>query len=297
MLGQFGEKKVFRYGNSVAGLRLVLWGLFKKIAIADNFGMLADGLFDPAQQVTGLGTLFGAFCFAFQIYADFSGYSDMAIGLSKMLGFELMQNFRTPYFSASLAEFWRRWHISLSTWFRDYMFIPLGGSRVSQLRTDLNLLITFLLSGLWHGAKATFLIWGGLHGLALIFEKRLHVRIPAWLRVPAVFAATTLLWLPFRASSGAQLLSMTRSLFSTEGWARGSFDALTGNYPPLRLLVLLVMTSGFLWMERQIALSDFNRWIAGKNKAMRFGCYYILVLLILLLGNFNVKPYFIYFQF
>ncbi len=152
----------------------MLWGFFKKIVIADNFAVLLEPIFDNPTEYSGLGILFGALLFAFQIYGDFSGYSDIAIGLGKTMGFDLMTNFNKPYFSKSFGEFWQRWHISLSTWFRDYVYIPMGGNRVSKGRRSFNLMATFLLSGLWHGANITFVIWGFLHGLMLIIEKRVR---------------------------------------------------------------------------------------------------------------------------
>lgn len=156
LLKQFQVKKLFNYDLCIAGLRLVLWGFFKKIVIADNFGILADTIFNQDASIPGVSVIAGTLFFALQIYTDFSGYSDIAIGISKMLGFDLMVNFKTPYFATSFSDFWSRWHISLSTWFRDYVYIPLGGNRKGKLKTQLNLLITFLLSGLWHGANVTF---------------------------------------------------------------------------------------------------------------------------------------------
>ena len=158
LLPQFFERKNFNYANSVAGLRLILWGFFKKSVIADNFGILADTIFKPENHYSAATTFVGIFLFAFQIYCDFSGYSDIAKGVAKTLGFDLMSNFKTPYLSNSFKEFWHRWHISLSTWFRDYVYLPLGGSRNSFVRTQINLLATFVLSGLWHGSKITFII-------------------------------------------------------------------------------------------------------------------------------------------
>ncbi|MCB0543654.1 MAG: MBOAT family protein [Saprospiraceae bacterium] len=310
LLGQFGEKKVFRYGDSVAGLRLVLWGLFKKIAIADNFGMLADGLFDPAQQVTGLGTLFGAFCFAFQIYADFSGYSDMAIGLSKMLGFELMQNFRTPYFSASLAEFWRRWHISLSTWFRDYLYIPLGGNRHGLFMTYRNNMLTMLLGGLWHGANWAFVFWGFLHGLFLIAQRLLSpvwrhfqrlIRLPAFagdaLAMAAVYLLTLIAWVFFRSGSiglagGDSFGTAGKILSGIMGGEGFHFSAVINKFQVLKGAILI----GIL-LATEISNVQFQ-WNAlqTRHAGWRLVFFPVLLWLIAFFGTFSANA-FIYFQF
>ena len=178
LLPQFAGKVSFRYENAVKGLRFVLWGFFKKIVIADNFGLVVDEIFKTDTSCGPLTIFTGLMLF----YCDFSGYSDIAVGTAKMLGFDLMENFRTPYFAASLTEFWKRWHISLSTWFRDYVYIPLGGSRVKTLRKDFNLMITFILSGLWHGANAAFLLWGFVHGAALVAEKKVKIKAPLFLK-------------------------------------------------------------------------------------------------------------------
>lgn len=214
LLSQFQKKQTFNYSKNVSGLRLILWGLFKKIVIADNLGILVDQIFNPSSPVSGFTTLIGAIFFAFQIYADFSGYSDIAIGISKMLGIDLMKNFTTPYFSSSFSEFWKRWHISLSTWFRDYLYVPLGGNRKKEYRIFLNIFITFLLSGLWHGAQITFVIWGALHGLVLIFEKKINFKINKSIAMLLVFTITTLFWIPFRAENVSQLMILTTSLFN-----------------------------------------------------------------------------------
>ena len=165
LLPQFYIKRNFDYDKAVDGLRQALWGFFKKMVIADNCAVHADMIFNNSSEYTGSTLLLGAFFFAFQIYGDFSGYSDIAIGISRLFGFDLMKNFNFPYFSRDIAEFWRRWHISLSTWFRDYLYYPLGGSRGGVLKTIRNTLIVFLVSGFWHGANWTFVVWGLLNAL------------------------------------------------------------------------------------------------------------------------------------
>lgn len=297
LLHQFQGKKSFSYDNSISGLRLILWGLFKKIVIADNFGILADSIFSTGHPVSGLSTIVGALFFAFQIYADFSGYSDIAIGISKMLGITLMKNFTTPYFSASFGEFWRRWHISLSTWFRDYLYIPLGGSKAGKYRVYLNLLITFLLSGLWHGAQVTFLIWGGLHGMALILEKRLKVKLNKFIYTPIVFTVVVLLWIPFRAENLEHLTELSKSLFLFSSYSFDNLFQIVHNFSITRFWLLLLILVLFSLLESRLKTYDFSEWVSKKTRFTRFTLYYLLIFIIILLGNFDVKPYFIYFQF
>ena len=173
LLPQFCKPRVFDYEFALSGCKLILIGLFKKMVIADSLSIVVDMIYANPADYLGLPTLIATVFFAFQIYCDFSGYSDIAIGLARLLGFKLMLNFETPYFSKSLSEFWRRWHISLSSWFRDYVYIPLGGSRVSETKVSFNIMVTFLLSGLWHGANWTFILWGALHGLVVVIEKQI----------------------------------------------------------------------------------------------------------------------------
>lgn len=297
LLKQFKERKKFSYKNSVAGLRLVLWGLFKKIVIADNLGLIVDVIFDPASDFTGISVFMGGFLFAFQVYCDFSGYSDIAIGISKMLGYELMINFKTPYFSASFTEFWRRWHISLSSWFKDYVYIPLGGSKKSKLRVDLNIFITFFLSGLWHGAQITFVLWGSLHGIALIIEKYLKFKVKPYIAIPFVFFVFCLFLLPFRANNLSHLMDLISRLFifniSFQEISNTFFELLSVN----KSITLLIVFITFLIVEYKIGLNDFSLWIAKMNSKYRISIYLVLILIIALLANFDVKPNFIYFQF
>lgn len=297
LLPQFFERKKFSYKLCVHGLRLILFGLFKKVVIADNFGLLADSLLNVGNTSNGLTTLLGIFFFAFQIYADFSGYSDMAIGLSKMLGFSLKRNFRIPYFSSSFKEFWSRWHISLSTWFRDYLYIPLGGNRKGMNRMLFNLCLTFLLSGLWHGAKLTFLIWGGLHGLLLALEKLTQIKQPGRIYPIIVFIAVVLLWLPFRAENTAHLTALVKSLVNLSSYNMDAVRGVIVDFSIYRFLLLTVVFLSYLGIETKLQQVDFHEWLIGKAFWVRYGLYYGLSLAILLLVNLNVKPNFIYFQF
>lgn len=295
LLPQFSKKYSYNTKHTIAGLRLVLWGLLKKLVIADNFGVLTDLVFEHEGGISGLTVLIGTLCFALQIYTDFSGYSDMAIGFSKMLGFDLMKNFTTPYFAKSFGEFWRRWHISLSTWFRDYVYIPLGGNKTGQLRTTFNLFVTFLLSGLWHGASYTFIIWGALHGFALMIEK--YIRIKSVLYRPIALGLILLFWLPFRAKNYNQLVEFTQALFQFNTYKIQEIEQVFSPYSTVRFYTLLSVTLGFLLIEYFMKINDINEWLEKQNKTFRYSFYYLVVLLILLVGNFSVKPNFIYFQF
>jgi D-alanyl-lipoteichoic acid acyltransferase DltB (MBOAT superfamily) len=169
LIHQFYEKHYFNYERVIEGLKLMLWGLFMKIVIADRLAIYVNAVYNNAQQHTGLTLLLATVFFAFQIYCDFAGYSNIAIGTAKVMGFKLMLNFNRPYFSTSISEFWKRWHISLSSWFKDYLYISLGGNRVSIPRWYFNLMFVFIISGLWHGANWTFIIWGALNGFYLVF--------------------------------------------------------------------------------------------------------------------------------
>jgi D-alanyl-lipoteichoic acid acyltransferase DltB (MBOAT superfamily) len=198
------------------GLRLMLWGLFKKVVIADRLSFYVDAVYGNPQQHSGLNLLIGTLFFAIQIYCDFSGYSDMAIGAAKVMGFKLMTNFNRPYFARNIQEFWKRWHISLSTWFRDYVYISLGGNRVSKSRVYLNVILVFLLSGFWHGANWTFVIWGGVHALLIVsymlFRQYVRQRLTKnnWLANTAAtlltFAVVCLAWIFFRAGSATEAI-------------------------------------------------------------------------------------------
>jgi D-alanyl-lipoteichoic acid acyltransferase DltB (MBOAT superfamily) len=297
MLPQFLERKKFMYEHCITGLRLVLWGLFTKIVLADNLGVLSDSLFNVTNPISGLTTLLGVFCFAFQIYADFSGYSNIAIGLAKMLGYDLMTNFRTPYFSSSFGEFWHRWHISLSTWFRDYVYIPMGGNQGGSFKVSFNIFITFLLSGLWHGAQISFLIWGALHGIALIVEKRVYINFYKWIRGPFVFLIVVLLWIPFRAENVNHLMTLTKSLFDFQAYTFSNIHQIITDFSPFRFTLIFLIFIIFMRLEWSMKEKDFSSWISAKSRFTRISMYYFLITLILLAGNFSVKPNFIYFQF
>lgn len=243
LLTQLREAHAYDDGRVMDGLRLMAWGLFKKVAIADRLAVFVDPVYNNVQGHEGAPLLLATVFFAFQIYCDFSGYSDMAVGAAKTMGFRLINNFNHPYASTSIRDFWSRWHISLSTWFRDYLYIPLGGSRAGPLRWEMNILLTFLVSGLWHGANWTFVIWGLLNGFYLLAERwtenfrdRLAVRIgldrlPAlrnFIKVAATFSLTSFAWIFFRAASVSDALYVVTHLTSGLSslplrWGDGTF--------------------------------------------------------------------------
>ncbi len=236
-LPQLETEKAFDPETAVYGSRLLLFGLLKKIIFADMMVKYVDAVFDHVPERTGICFAWATLLYTFQIYFDFSGYSDMAVGISKLLGFDLFTNFKSPYLSGSVKEFWSRWHISLSTWFRDYVYIPLGGNRCSKLKRDRNLLLTFLASGLWHGASFTFILWGGIHGICQIIENRITEAVNARrskvsdtgkgakegktekkavriLRTVLTFLIVSYAWLFFRANSISEAIFATRNMFT-----------------------------------------------------------------------------------
>jgi alginate O-acetyltransferase complex protein AlgI len=282
------------------GAWLIAWGYFQKVFVADNLAGLANGVFDPAAGQTGINVLLGVYAFAFQIYGDFAGYSNIARGTSKLMGIELIENFRFPYFVRTPQAFWRNWHISLSTWLRDYLYVPLGGNRGSAWQTRRNLLITMLLGGLWHGAAWMFVLWGLFHGLLLIAYRdaeRLRAfrawvigpnplaRITSWL---VMFHLTCYGWLIFRASSARQIGDLTSSLATN--FAPASIDVQG------LLLPLLLFTMPLLVVHAYEAWFDDVLVVPTLPLGVRYSVYAATFYLTMLFGNFGGAD-FIYFQF
>ncbi len=224
VLWQFRRQMDFDWDNLRTGLWWMVWGMFKKVVIADRLALVTDPIFAHPETQNATNLAIAALFYSIQIYCDFSGYSDIALGTARTMGFRLMVNFRSPYFAKSIAEFWQRWHISLSTWFRDYVYIPMGGNRRGNVRTCANLLVVFLLSGLWHGADWKFVIWGGIHGALLICSRITAPgmfnsgRWPGGLRAMQTFAAVTLAWIFFRAHTVADALLIIRALATPSLW-------------------------------------------------------------------------------
>jgi alginate O-acetyltransferase complex protein AlgI len=297
LLPQFYEKKKFCYPAVIGGLRLMLWGFFQKIVIADNLAPLVEKVYGTPENYSGLSIIVATFCFAFQIYCDFAGYSNIAIGAAKTLGFYLSPNFNTPYFSTSFTGFWRRWHISLSSWFKDYVYIPLGGNKKSKWRTNINLLLTFTLSGLWHGAAFTFILWGFLHGLLLITSKSIRIHAHKLFSTFFVFICVSILWLPFRAKGMSNFQSLLERIFYYPLDGADPGTAFLQTFSLLKWECIVIAFIGFMILEIKMNSSDFDNTIVNYKRPLRLSLYYVLLFAILLLGNFSVKPYFIYFQF
>ncbi|MBA4369086.1 MAG: membrane-bound O-acyltransferase family protein [Desulfobacterium sp.] len=306
MLPQFHEKYKFDYERITNGIKLIAWGIFKKVVIADRLAVCVNQVYNAPQDHPGLPLIIATYFFAFQIYCDFSGYTDIAIGSAQILGFRLMENFRQPYFSTSVSEFWRRWHISLSTWFRDYLYIPLGGNRTGKTRFYCNIFLTFVISGLWHGANWTFVIWGSLHGLYVIIGRmtydirkkiahRLHLHhIPGvWrgFQILITFHLVLFAWIFFRANSLTDAMYIISHLFSSFDFQYDQLG-LDGFEFKIAILFLLIMEFTHILQEKD----SVRKQLSKKPFMTRWSAYYLLVMTILLFGNFGESP-FVYFQF
>ncbi|GJM31924.1 MAG: O-acyltransferase [Saprospiraceae bacterium] len=293
LLPQFHEPKHFSYQLISEGLKKMLWGLFMKVAVADRLSLYVDAIYNNVDMHTGLSFVVATIFFAFQIYCDFAGYSLIAIGCAQIFGFDLMENFRRPYLSGSFKEFWGRWHISLSTWFRDYVYIPLGGSRVSTSRQYFNLFTTFVVSGLWHGANWTFIAWGAIHGLYQIIEKgvlKINTKKRAgFFRILLVFLFTCLAWIFFRAANIQDALQILSTIFTDPGSQIHIGDK--GIFAFSILGIMILFTVDFM----QEFYPEF-KVLNHPNVVVRFACISVLILYIVGLGVFDGSQ-FIYFQF
>lgn len=299
LLPQVQKARIFRYQQALEGCRLILWGLFKKVVIADTLAGIVDQIYQNPGELNSITLILGAIGFSFQIYGDFSGYSDIALGTAKLFGFELLSNFKFPYFSRDLAEFWRRWHISLSSWFRDYLYIPLGGSKNGKAKAIRNTFIIFLVSGFWHGASWNFIVWGLIHAcgflpLLLLNKNRQHTTdvvaqdriLPTWkelFQLLSTFTFVTFAWIFFRAEtlSGAALYLQTLcTKFNTTGGIQGTSVVAWG--------ALLLLLDWYLrHNERSLRVP--------AQRILRNGIYFVFALAVLLkLGS---QQSFIYFQF
>jgi D-alanyl-lipoteichoic acid acyltransferase DltB (MBOAT superfamily) len=306
LIPQFMMKREFDYERAVDGLKQVLWGLFKKIVIADNCAIYVNLIFNNYQDYSGSTLVVGALFFAFQIYGDFSGYSDIAIGTSRLFGINLMRNFAFPYFSRDIAEFWRRWHISLSTWFRDYLYIPLGGSRGNILNKIRNTFIIFIVSGFWHGANWTFIVWGALNALyflpLLISNKNRQYldtvskgeflpSIKDFFKIISTFSLTVMAWVFFRAESMTQAIGYFSIIFSKSLFDmpifQGSEDAFT-----TIILVVFFMVIEWVGREQEYAIAKLG---VGWLRPFRWAMYYSFIIIAFSFPNTTEE--FIYFQF
>ena len=302
LLPQFYTKRTFEYSKAVDGMRQILWGLFKKIVIADNCAEFANQIFNNSADMNGSTLVLGALFFTFQIYGDFSGYSDIAIGTSRLFGFDLMQNFNFPYFSRDIAEFWRRWHISLSTWFRDYLYIPLGGSRGGTWIKVRNTFIIFIVSGFWHGANWTFIVWGALNAiyflpLLLTNKNRNNLETVAQGKsLPSLkelsfmlltFGLTMFAWIFFRAENIGHAIIYISEIFSSSLFTIPTIR-------PRNLILLIVIFVFIEWLGREGQFAIQNLGIKWK-RPIRFVMYYAIIIAIFWFGGNEQQ--FIYFQF
>ncbi len=317
MLPQFHLQHFFNEGRINSGLRLMLWGMFKKVVIADRLAVYVNQAYNNPGDYDGATLLMATYFFAFQIYCDFSGYSDIAVGVARVLGFDLMENFRQPYVARSVTGFWRRWHISLSTWFRDYLYIPLGGNRVAQWRWYMNLAIIFLVSGLWHGAKSTFVIWGALHAFYVLMEiwlgnatlwgmRRLgrekQTLLPDWVKIVLTFHLVLFSWIFFRANTLDDALLIVQSIgrmlptLPTAAMFAPWHDAGVAdvNTEMILSLVLIIVLEIIQWFERYI--QSMERTFISNPLALRWLSYVAMAIAIANLGV-SIDTPFIYFQF
>jgi D-alanyl-lipoteichoic acid acyltransferase DltB (MBOAT superfamily) len=295
MIPQFSRQRMFNYVQAKSGLQQILWGLLKKIVIADNCAVYANNIFDNYETQSGSTLVLGAIYFSFQIYCDFSGYSDIAIGTARLFGFELMQNFRYPYFSRNISEFWRRWHISLSTWFRDYVYIPLGGNKGGFWFKFRNTMIIFTISGLWHGANWTYVFWGVINGLYFIplLLQETSIKVKTTEQEPQLkdlhliigtFLLTCFTWIFFRSPDINHAFGYIKGIFSM------SLLSIPTNINFVPAILLFVLAE---WLQRDKAQAlEINSFSAK----VRLGIYYSLIIAIVFLGNFGYNT-FIYFQF
>lgn len=297
LLPQFHRKHYFEYERVVQGLKLMLWGYFMKLVVADRLALYVDSVYNNVEHHNGTSLLVATIFFTFQIYCDFAGYSYIAIGCAKIMGFDLMLNFNRPYFAKSIPEFWRRWHISLSTWFRDYLYIPLGGNRVSFNQWQFNLIITFLVSGIWHGANWTFVMWGGIHGLYQIsanikkkYISSMVTKLNITLNILSTFLLVSFTWIFFRANTITDAFIIIGKIFSDTGKI---FMSINPSLVPFALFgVLLLMTVEFVQEFYPNKIPLFN----NQRVVVRYVSYASLVVMILLFGVFDGGQ-FIYFQF
>lgn len=306
LLPQILKRREFDYSKAVDGLRQILWGLFKKMVIADSCAEYANTIFNNSADYSGSTLVLGALFFAFQIYCDFSGYSDIALGTARLFGIDLLRNFAFPYFSRDIAEFWRRWHISLSSWFRDYLYIPLGGSRGGTWMKVRNTFIIFLVSGFWHGANWTFIVWGLLNAIyimpsIIISTNRINIDIVAkgkslpsakeFFSIAITFGLTLFAWIFFRANNLSHAMSYISEIFSPSLFSVPNFAGMTNVLTTTSLVIIFVIIE-WIGREHQYAISNLGiKW----KKPLRYAMYYALIIAIFYFsGN---EQEFIYFQF
>lgn len=310
ILYQFRRKHTFDYNRVVSGLQLILWGLFKKVVIADRLAILVDRVYDHPKNFNSIGLILATIFFCYQIFCDFSGYTDIARGCARVMGFTLLENFNKPYHAKSISDFWSRWHISLSTWFRDYLYIPLGGNRTTVERWYLNLFIVFMVSGLWHGAAWTFIIWGALHGCYLVFglltsnfrekaTEKLGLSHVNSIKIITTFALVTYAWIFFRANNINDGLYIATHIITGLPDALGNFKkpfnaSLNFGYSELLSAFLMIF---FLELVHNLQKQkEVTQWLSTFSWPVRWGWYITAIVLVLSFGA-EASKQFIYFQF
>ena len=302
LLPQIKKKREFNYALAIDGLHQIIWGLFKKVVIADSCALYANNIFDNYQSMNSLSLVLGALYFSFQIYGDFSGYSDIAIGTSKLFGIDLLRNFNYPYFSRDIAEFWRRWHISLTTWFRDYLYIPIGGSKGGLKMKVRNTFIIFLVSGFWHGANWTFIVWGALNALYFlpllisqnnrnnldsVAKGKLLPTVKEFMSMLFTFSLTAFAWIFFRAKTVSEACSYIKKMFEFNFQGKSQFlDFERYTVEPLLLLLVFII---FEWNSREKEHPVSGKFVVFKAIAV--------IIAILIFGTYSNPTNFIYFQF
>ncbi len=308
LLPQLKKERRFDYESVTYGLKLMAWGYFKKLVIADVFAATVNKVYDNAHSYVGLVFIIVTVMFAIEIYCDFSGYSDIAIGCAKLFGIELATNFKSPYLSFSIKEFWSRWHISLSTWFRDYVYIPLGGSRVPKWRNCLNLLITFLVSGFWHGSSLTYIFWGAVHGLLQIVETFIYPKtrrgVPVtrkkhWWQLPIAFSILCFTWIFFRANTIQDAFWIISRLFWDIGrpvnYLKTAVICL--DMPYLTMFGMMLPAAALLLYDMLSLKQDVIALVSRQRAPIRWGVYVVLLVVIALFSHKGIATEFIYFQF
>lgn len=296
LLPQIKRCRKFKTNQFIQGLKWILWGMFLKVVLADRIGIYVDSIFNNYLYMSGLSCLVASVLYSFQIYGDFAGYSFMALGVGELFGFELVNNFKRPYLSSSVTEFWHRWHISLSIWLKDYIYIPLGGSRCSRLRNYWNIIITFLVSGIWHGANITYILWGLLHGIYQIIEKMfsLHKResygIIRVLRILATFILVTFAWIFFRMPTLSDGFYVIARLFTNRDFSLATITPSMALYVMMALIIVIIKDLMDEFMDKQYTFFH-HKW-----GVIRWFAYVTLVFLILSCGVFDAGQ-FIYVSF
>ena len=293
LLPQFKQQHRFDYEAVLSGVKLMVWGYFMKLALADRCGIYVDAIFNNVDKHNGGSYLVASLLFPFQIYGDFAGYSLIAIGVARVMGFRLMENFRRPYFATSVGEFWHRWHISLSTWFKDYVYIPLGGNRVGRLRNYFNLLVTFVISGIWHGANWTFFLWGTLHGFLLCIEKALGIGkqkftgINKFFHWAITFVLVCLAWILFRANSLSDAMMVIKGIFTNLGVPKPEYANFIAIGMAMTILLIKEFADEYQWPVR---VADSKSWIVRH-------VYLVMMIAYIILFGVLGGDQFIYFQF